>query len=745
MRLISRRALGAALGVLLAGTAGNAAAQTFSWSTITNNGDLMPGTTVLFNSYGQPSINEAGLLVFQGRGKGVAEPPRGMYLRDAVTLGPLTALATNGMTVPAPNNTLYNGVLAAFISFPSIARIDGLSSTVSFRSQHQPVYTYLLGATETRGGALGGHTNAGRGPLLTGASLLGAVVENTALSFPWYSVPGTLPGTRFDQFPGTIAVSDGTIIAFKGNYTDPADSLGKTGVYYRDVVAAGGTSPTYLIANSASTVIPNQPPGGAVKFGSTAPPSTANGHMYFVGSDIEEAPTLGGVYMAQMVQPAVLETLVGIGSQVPREPPGATFSMFGEGLSVSTDGRYVMFWGKWGAETFSKTLYCPADGNADLIAYCLTQYPTGYVVQIPVRQGMFVHDVVTGETRAMAKTRTDGITDFLYWVYSGAPPGVGGGDEGTEPPRWRNSAFGAIAGNATSYQAAFKARRNGVDGIYLRPAAGTLPLVTVVEIARTLGQSIDPEAPANSIVSSAGIERDGFRGNRLALTVGMLYETTEESLGWAGVYVATVPPITACAGFTDVDPSSPFCANVAWIKNRSITLGCAPGLYCPTTTVNRLAMAAFLNRFGTALGAPVLTGSATGPVDLDGVPAICQTTDFVVDGFPRRAYVTASVSGTAITDTSFEATPAASFDGGATWSPLTLYGGRATVQADQWAAVRATGNGDVNVGVTARFGLLVSRGGQPGATDLADSRCTLRAVIGNRNGDLPPFDAKPLL
>lgn len=745
MRLISRRALGAALGVLLAGTAGSAATQTFSWSTIANNGDLMPGTSVLFNSYGQPSINQAGLLVFQGRGKAVSQPPRGIYVRDAVALGPLTPLATNSTTVPAPNNTLYSGTLGTFISFPSIPRIDGLSPTVAFRSQHQPVYTYLLGATETRVGSTGGYTNPGGGPLLTGASLLGAVVENSALTFPWYSVPGTLPGTRFDQFPGTITVSNGTMIAFKGNYTDPADTLGKTGVYYRDVVAAGGTSPTYLIANSASTVIPNQPPGGTVKFGSTAPPSAANGHMYFVGSDIEEAPTLGGVYAAQMAQPPVLLTLVGIGSQVPHEGPGATFSMFGEGLSVSTDGRYVLFWGKWGSETFSKTLYCPADGNADLVAYCLTQYPTGHVVQIPVHQGMFVHDIVTGETRAMAKTQNDGITDFLYWVYSGAPPGVGGGEEGTEPPRWRNSAFGAISGNATGYHVAFKARRSGVDGIYLRPAAGTLPLVTVVEIAKTLGQSIDPEAPANSIVSSAGLERDGFRGNRLAITVGMLYETTEESLGWAGVYVTTVPPFNACAGFIDVDQTDPFCPNVAWMRNRSITLGCGPGLFCPSDTVNRNAIAAFLNRFGTALTATVLTGSATGPVDLDGAPAICQTADFVVDGFPRRAYVTASVSGTAMASTSFEAAPAASFDGGATWSPLTLYGGRATVEADQWAAIRATGSGDLEVGVTARFGLLVGRGGQPGGTDLADSRCTLRATIGNRNADLPPFDAKPLL
>ena len=744
MRLPGRKTLGAAVGVLLLGTACNAASQTFSWSTIANNGDLMPGTSVLFNSYGQPSINEAGLLVFQGRGKGVAEPPRGLYLRDAVTFGPLTPVATNGTTVPAPNNTLYSGVLSNFTSFPSIPRIDGLSSTVAFRSQHQPVYTYLVGATETRVGTTGGYTNAG-GALVTGSSLLGAVVENSTLTFPWYSVPDALPGTRFDQFPGTIAVSNGTMIAFKGNYTDPSDMLGKTGVYYRDAVAAGGTSPTYLIANSASTLIPNQPAGGTVKFGSTAPPSTANSHMYFVGSDIEEAPTLGGVYVAQMAQPPVLITLVGIGSQVPRESAGAAFSMFGEGLSVSTDGRYVFFWGKWGTETFTKTLYCPTDGNADLIAYCIDKYPTGYVVQIPVHQGMFVHDVVTGETRAMAKTQNDGITDFLYWVFSGAPPGVGGSEEGTEPPRWRNSAFGAISGNGASYQVAFKARRSGVDGIYLRPAAGTLPLVTVVEIGKTLGQSIDAEAPANSIVISAGLERDGFRGNRLALTVGMLYETTEESLGWAGVYVTPVPPITACGGFADVDQSNPFCVNVAWLKNRTITLGCAAGLYCPDSFVNRLSMAAFLNRFGTALGAPVLAGSGTGPVDLDGAPAICQTTDFVVDGYPRRAYVTASVSGTAIANTSFEATPAASFDGGATWSPLALYGGRATVEADQWNSVRATGNGNLDVGVTARFGLLVSRGGQPGATDLADSRCTLRATIGNRNADLPPFDAKPLL
>jgi hypothetical protein len=28
-----------------------------------------------------------------------------------------------------------------------------------------------------------------------------------------------------------------------------------------------------------------------------------------------------------------------------------------------------------------------------------------------------------------------------------------------------------------------------------------------------------------------------------------------------------------CAGFTDVDDTSPFCVNVTWLKNRRITLG----------------------------------------------------------------------------------------------------------------------------------------------------------------------------
>ena len=176
--------------------------------------------------------------------------------------GPLIEITSVGSTVPQPNNTYYNGELAQFNEFPAFPRIDALSPTVATRGQSQPVWTYLLAdGTETRVGTAGVYANPG-GALMTGASLLGAVTwPNNALVFPQYQVPGAPPGTRFDQFPGSAAVTGGTTIAFKGNYTDPVTTLGMTGVYYRNVSANWGTSPIYLIANS-TTRIPNQPAGG---------------------------------------------------------------------------------------------------------------------------------------------------------------------------------------------------------------------------------------------------------------------------------------------------------------------------------------------------------------------------------------------------------------------------------------------------------------------------------------------------
>jgi len=546
-------------------------AQELGWRTIVNNGDLVPGTSATFHAYNQPAVNSAGMAVFRARGKPpgggeglVAEATTptepnidGVYLRDMAAAGPITLLAKRGTLVPSPNS-----LAATFTEFPSTPRIDAASSFVATRGQSQPAYAYLAadGVTESRIGTSGVYANPG-GILGTGASLLGAVMEvqpdsSYALSFPKFSVPDALAGTRFDQFPGSPTATNGSIIGFKGNFTDPSDGIGKTGVYYRDVVAGGGNAPVTLIA-STSTRIPNQPSGGTVRFGATAPPSAAGGWIAFTGWDNEDAPTMGGVYRAAIMPNPTLQTLAGIGDSVPGEPAGSRFTNFGEGLSISEDGRYVAFWGSWGTETTPKVLICPDEGNKPRLAYCQATYPTGYPVAIPVHQGVFVADALSGQVIPIAKTGTDGITDFVYWVYSGAPPGVGGSEDGTdesrEPPRWRWSAFTALASKPgklygsrlepSPFQIAFKAARDGVDGVYVRKGDLSALLETLVETLHSQGQAIDPEAPANSIVTAVGIERDGFRNENLAISASMLYETVDTTVSWAGLYLANVPAL----------------------------------------------------------------------------------------------------------------------------------------------------------------------------------------------------------
>lgn len=82
---------------------------------------------------------------------------------------------------------------------------------------------------------------------------------------------------------------------------------------------------------------------------------------------------------------------------------------------------------------------------------------------------------------------------------------------------------------------------------------------------------------------------------------------------FAGCVLASSALAAPCAGFDDVEDTNDFCSNVTWIKNRGITLGCSPGLYCPDALVTRLSMAAFLNRLGEVLVPPrIVTVGVTG-------------------------------------------------------------------------------------------------------------------------------------
>ena len=196
-----------------------------------------------------------------------------------------------------------------------------------------------------------------------------------------------------------------------------------------------------------------------------------------------------------------------------------------------------------------------------------------------------------------------------------------------------------------------------------------------------------------------------------------------------------------CAGFTDVDSSSPFCPSVEWIRNRSVTLGCSSAtLFCPDAAVSRLSMAAFMNRLGTALTPVQLRRDlAPGSVDLDASPVVCQTDDFAVYDFPRRAYLDVTLSVTSPSDVHLAADLAYSNDAGVTWTNLNAIANRGSSAANQWGALSDIAYQDLSVGQNVRWGVRMTRGGLAGTADLADSRCQLRALVYSRDGTASPF------
>ena len=536
----SKYVLRATIALLCASAAfaTNAGEIVYTWSTVANNGDLIPGTDKTFNSYNQPAVNRHGMVVFRARSRGgQGQPEHGIYIRDMDELTPVATVFTRGGTVPQPNNALYNGQLARFNEFPSVPRIDSGSDTIATRAQSQPVWTFTLAdGSDTRTGTAGVYANP-QGLPTSAASMVGDVP-----GFEYFQVPiaEVAPGTGFDQFPGSPAVTERNTIVFKGNFA--AGGVGKTGVFYRDIFAKGGVSPIDVIASSY-TPIPGSP---SKTFGSTAPPSAAGKYVVFAGYDNEARPTLGGIYRARLGnKPIKLEKVVYVGDPVPGEA-GQKFKTFGEAVSLSSNGRHALFWATWGTDTYDVRVFCPNEGNAAVRAYCLKVTGVGgKVMKVPVHQGFFVKDMQLGTIVPIAKTGSDGIKDFIYWNFSGRAPGMGGGEgepeDIEEPARWRTATFGAVSAAGVPSMSAFKARTgDGKDGIYVREVLPS-KVGNIVTLLKTgmPGSVVDKETPAGANITSVGIERDGFRGQWLAVTLGMAAEGgSEEESGWAGVYTA---------------------------------------------------------------------------------------------------------------------------------------------------------------------------------------------------------------
>ena len=548
----------------------------YQWNTVFNNNDLMPfAQGRSFNSYNPPSVNTRGMVVVRARSRGgppLGPATHGIYMRDMGQVdSEIVRVLDRTTLVPEPNN-----LGTTFVETPSFPRIDMQSDTIATRGNHQPVYRYYEdgpdGDTETRAGTTGIYSNP-YGDLITGAAKLGHVPDYGFFGVPDYN------GVTFEVFPGAPTVTNGNIIAFKGNYT--GDGTEKTGVYFRHLLpeTAGGSHPSFLIANTETLI-----PGTSTFFGSTAPPNAADHKVVFAGFDDESAPTLGGIYLAPLAPTPALTTLVSIGQRVPGDRTKAGFNALGEGIAF--DGRYVGFWGAWGEESREIKLYCPAEGNRDRIAYCNKELlcegadePIGdpgsicdetgcfQLRDVPVNQGVFVHDTRTKRTHLLAKTGED-FDDFLFWNYAGKAPCTGAGhhgggdhgdDEDGESVSWRSSAYLAVSSSpGATFRSAFKARTaetvdqvyvDPVDGIYLRAGPGQSPILTVADTTMN-GQLLDPEAPLDSTIIEVGIEREGLRGEWLAINAKMGVEGGEEEDDMAGIYITELDPRSCCRSRT---------------------------------------------------------------------------------------------------------------------------------------------------------------------------------------------------
>lgn len=527
-------------GIAAQPAAAGAGIADLQWQTVVNNGFTIPDGNTNFSSYSQPSVNSQGTIVFRARSTG-GQRETGIFLRRGTT-GKVITLADLNTLVPYPNN-----LNSRFLEFSAIARIAPNSNDAAFVGLHKPAYRFTLpDGSDTRAGTAGIYVNLDSDLLVTGASKLAIAPD-----FDYFAVPGTKT-VPFDIFPGAPAVADDGTIVYKGNYQ--IDGVGKTGIFLRRLLntPGGGTDRAEMIASS-DMEIPGLPPSAGlieIKFGSTAPPSVFGNKTVFLGLDNEDDPHFGGVYIAETMDGAPLTRLVAIGES-PENPQVEVPELrtIGEGLSF--DGKYLGYWASWGDEMKTIRLYCPVDGSPELITYCNRVDPRSIYdedtnrwyqeKQVPVNQGIFIYDLLNHRTYLVSKTETD-FADFVYWGYSGKVPGAGGGDTDAEPPRWRSATFLAVSEG----RVVFKARTgyfgknneywNPIDGLYLADPLDATPLAALAVMGMDGALFDSALTPGTMPVTGVGVEREGFRGDKLVITLAM----ANEEAGWGGIYLTTV-------------------------------------------------------------------------------------------------------------------------------------------------------------------------------------------------------------
>lgn len=422
--------------------------------------DSIPGASGLFNSFNAPAIDANGNVVFRGRGSGPqgSSGVQGIYITTVANPESILRIADRSTVVPGSDSATFN-------SFPSFPRIE--NGQVIFRGVSEPV------APELEGNA-GVYVGTATG--LTTAADRQSMVPPENLLF-------------FDQYPGAPDIATisrlgrvQSVAVFKGNASveeAPTEEAATetTGVYFRSMTR---NSPIVMIADTMTAI-----PGSETLFGSTAPPSAHGNLVVFVGSDNEDMPTIGGIYVADITAkdvPGSVRPLVEIGDAIP-DGGGASFARFNETLSF--DGRTVAF--------FGSDDVAPQENPSAL-------------------QGIYTVDVRSGVVSKIVDTNTnvpDLAEPFPSFLFESSP--MGGEQEGV----LKFPAFLAIDGSNVAFLAHAP---NDVVGIYLSQQGRTGPrtLKTVLDTTND-GGLLDPQL-AGVPVSELSMERDALRGDRLVFT-----------------------------------------------------------------------------------------------------------------------------------------------------------------------------------------------------------------------------------
>jgi hypothetical protein len=202
-----------------------------------------------------------------------------------------------------------------------------------------------------------------------------------------------------------------------------------------------------------------------------------------------------------------------------------------------------------------------------------------------------------------------------------------------------------------------------------------------------------------------------------------------------------------CDTFTDVLATDIFCPAVEWLKNRQVTTGCAPGVYCPSNNVTRAQMALFMNRLGKALSPEILYQfGRPGAVTVQSAPPFgiyCQTSDSTSTlapfDHPTEAVLTTTFSGLADNAIAWRSVIVYSDDGGATWNQVpNTNAHRASAAAGEWSEVTNVSATPTAPGAAYRAAILIARD-DASTGNFTDSRCQVVVTIYNQNGTAPPY------